>query len=158
MSTRKDEGHPDPELNESIKQARLRCYHCNGAGWISVEGPYGTSAAYPCYHRSPTESEQRMGVRIPPHSAVEAHYQAEHREVPARMEKQAEFARSHPKWSPGSASGTGAALIQSYKSILGLKFDVVNVIPEHEHTLRRRLMRSISSAAGITSDHNRSTL
>ena len=35
----------------------------------------------------------RIGVVMP--RAVKAQYQREHREMPARMEKQAEFARSH---------------------------------------------------------------
>ena len=36
-----------------------------------------------------------MGVQIP--RAVEARYQAEAREIPARIERQAEFARKNPK-------------------------------------------------------------
>ena len=52
--------------------ARLACERCGGSGWISVNGPHGTSAAYPCTHQPETESDRRMGVRIPP--AVATHY------------------------------------------------------------------------------------
>lgn len=53
-------------------EERLRCPYCNGMGWVIVEGEFGTSAARPCSHQPPTESELCMGVRISP--AVRRHY------------------------------------------------------------------------------------
>jgi hypothetical protein len=77
-----------------MNQQRAACDRCQGSGWITVEGPYGTSAAHPCSHRAPTEADQRMGVRISP--TVERMYQAEARELPERIERQSEFARKNP--------------------------------------------------------------
>lgn len=52
--------------------ARLACDRCGGTGWISVEGPHGASAAYPCTHQPETDADRRMGV--PMHPSVAAHY------------------------------------------------------------------------------------
>ena len=64
---------PDPG-QDAARQAREECQRCGGSGWISVEGPYGTSAAYPCSHGPETELDRRQGVRISP--ALHRHYAA----------------------------------------------------------------------------------
>ncbi len=46
---------------------RKECLYCHGDGWRTVEGPYGTSAAFPCSHRAElTEAEKLMGVPLSP--------------------------------------------------------------------------------------------
>lgn len=55
---------------------RKNCRHCNGDGWRSVDGPYETSAGFPCSHRDEfTEAETRLGVPVPP--GVQRLYQAQ---------------------------------------------------------------------------------
>ena len=61
----------DPRMAEAAK-TRGECQRCDGAGWISVQGPHGTSAAYHCSHQPETESDRRMGVSI--HPALAAQY------------------------------------------------------------------------------------
>ena len=62
---------PDPHMTE-VAQTRKECQRCGGSGWISVQGPHGTSAAYPCTHQPGTDADRRMGVQI--HPSVVAHY------------------------------------------------------------------------------------
>lgn len=71
----------DPVGSEAT-QKRKACPYCGGEGWRTVDGPHGTSAAYPCNHTQ--FGDPRMGVAINP--AVAAHYMHEAREVPARVE------------------------------------------------------------------------
>ena len=59
-----------------VNEQRANCQRCDGTGWIVVEGPYGTSAAYPCSHKPRTEAETRLGVPMSPAVAP--------RQVPAR--------------------------------------------------------------------------
>ncbi len=58
----------DPRM-AAAAETRKGCHRCGGTGWISVDGPFGLSAAYPCTHQEETESDRRMGVRIPPAQA-----------------------------------------------------------------------------------------
>ena len=58
-----------------LTEQRSNCERCEGSGWIVVEGPYGTSAAYPCSHKAETEADSRIGVRFAP--AVQRQYAAE---------------------------------------------------------------------------------
>lgn len=51
---------------------RTECERCDGTGWISVDGPHGTSAAYHCTHQPETLADRRMGVRI--HPSLARHY------------------------------------------------------------------------------------
>jgi hypothetical protein len=80
----------DP-VGSDAKLAREKCPYCMGDGFRTVEGPYGTSAAYPCNHQP--EGDPRMGVRIP--AAVESHYQAEARAAPA-LRKAADESPANP--------------------------------------------------------------
>jgi hypothetical protein len=59
---------------EAIQRTREDCNRCGGTGWISVDGPFGTSAAYHCSHQPESEQDRRMGVRISP--ALARHYGA----------------------------------------------------------------------------------
>lgn len=61
---------------------RKECPRCHGEGFVVVDGPYGTSAAYPCSHKPETDADRRMGVRITP--AVEGRYKREAVEAAAR--------------------------------------------------------------------------
>ncbi len=54
---------------------RAGCDRCEGTGFVIVQGPHGTSAAYPCTHQTATDSDLRMGVRISP--ALNRAYTAE---------------------------------------------------------------------------------
>lgn len=65
---------PDPRMAQDTAM-RLGCPRCQGNGYISVAGPFGTSAAYPCTHQAETESDRRMGVRISP--AIARRYSAQ---------------------------------------------------------------------------------
>ena len=69
-------------VNPPKEQARNECPRCQGTGFIVVDGPYGTSAAYPCSHKPETDADRRMGVRIAP--AVEGRYKREAVEAAAR--------------------------------------------------------------------------
>jgi len=80
-------------VNPPANETRKSCQRCVGSGFIQVDGPYGTSAAYPCSHGPETERDQRMGVLIAP--AVESHYQAEGREVGTNREAW-ESSRANP--------------------------------------------------------------
>lgn len=62
-----------PDDVQAIQQ-RNECEWCHGDGFRSVEGPYGTSAAYPCDHRGTVPGNP--GAPMP--RAVEAHYRQEH--------------------------------------------------------------------------------
>ncbi len=57
----------------AVVSSRKDCRWCQGDGWRSVDGPFGTSAAYVCNHTG--QSNERMGVRIPP--VVQRHYAEE---------------------------------------------------------------------------------
>lgn len=64
-----------PNVDTVKREAREKCQRCGGTGWITVQGPYDTSAAYPCTHQPETDADRRMGVRI--HPSVAKHYAAE---------------------------------------------------------------------------------
>ena len=66
-----------------LQSFRRDCPHCHGDGWRIVDGPYGTSAAYPCNHTA--AGDPRMGVPMP--RAAESMYQREAQAIPARREK-----------------------------------------------------------------------
>jgi hypothetical protein len=74
---------PSEAENRAMKQAREDCGRCNRSGWLSVEGPYGTSAAYPCSHKPESEQDRRMGVRVP--ASLESHYKRESIEAEERQ-------------------------------------------------------------------------
>ncbi len=67
---------PDHKL---LATERLNCPHCHGEGMISVDGPFGISAALTCDH---TGNFGNKGVRIP--AAVQSHYMREFREAEER--------------------------------------------------------------------------
>jgi hypothetical protein len=71
----------DPQSTEAIEQSK-RCQYCRGDGWRSVDGPYGTSASFPCDHSG--RHPGNIGVHIP--AAVEKHYQQEARDSVGRYE------------------------------------------------------------------------
>ena len=48
------------------RQAREKCDRCHGTGYVEVQGEFGMTAAYPCTHLPMTESDARMGLKIPP--------------------------------------------------------------------------------------------
>jgi hypothetical protein len=81
--------------NQAVK-ARAECQRCDGTGWIVIEGPYGTSAAYPCSHKARSEAESRLGVRFTP--AVARHYLREQEALPGRVAAFNAFANKNPKW------------------------------------------------------------
>ncbi len=64
---------------------RKDCPRCAGEGWVTVDGPYGTSAAYSCTHQPATEADKRMGVRMHP-STAEHYRQLEVEAAPRRAE------------------------------------------------------------------------
>lgn len=74
--------------------ARESCPRCHGSGFIVVEGPYFTSAVYPCSHGEPSAADRRMGVRI--HPVVAHHYGEEARGIPERRLKHEAFTAAHP--------------------------------------------------------------
>ena len=78
-----------------VNEQRANCQRCDGTGWIVVEGPYGTSAAYPCSHKPRTEAEARLGVPMSP--AVARQYQRERESLPERVEAFNAHADKHPK-------------------------------------------------------------
>ncbi len=62
--------------DQQLQSLRKDCPYCNGDGFRTVEGPYGTSAAFPCSHRAElTGPEKRLGVPLP--AGVQRMYQAE---------------------------------------------------------------------------------
>jgi hypothetical protein len=61
--------------DEQAAKARKDCQYCDGGGWRIVEGPNGTSAAFPCTHAVLAEKDRRMGVPMSP--AVQAMYRDE---------------------------------------------------------------------------------
>ncbi len=67
-------GITDAPEQAQARSVRESCHRCGGSGWISVDGPYGTSAAYPCSHNNESEADRRAGVRISP--ALHRHYGA----------------------------------------------------------------------------------
>lgn len=84
-------GTLDPVGSEAVRN-RKECPFCEGSGFITVDGPYGTNAAYPCDHSGRPRNE---GVKLTP--AVESHYQAEARAIPAARAAFAEQARKNPR-------------------------------------------------------------
>lgn len=66
-----------PNKDTIAREAREVCQRCHGTGFISVDGPFGLSAAYPCTHAPETEADRRMGLRLTP--ALQSSYAAEAR-------------------------------------------------------------------------------
>lgn len=60
---------------------RAECKLCEGTGWRTAGGEFGTTAAYPCQHRS---DQQRQGVRISREMAKHYAMEAEASEVRKR--------------------------------------------------------------------------
>jgi len=84
-------GTLDPVGSEAVKQ-RKACLFCNGDGWRTVDGPYGTSAAFPCDHTG--KPNERLGVRMS--AAVEAHYRDEALAVEGKIQEFNEIAARLP--------------------------------------------------------------
>ncbi len=61
------------------RQAREKCDRCHGTGYVEVQGEFGMTAAYPCTHLPMTESDARMGLKIPP--AMRPRYSEEARQA-----------------------------------------------------------------------------
>ncbi len=80
-----------PDDTRALRE-RIDCPWCHGDGFRSVEGPYGTSAAYPCDHRG---TESNLGVVIP--AVVESQYKREHQGIPERRAAHAAYAAAHPR-------------------------------------------------------------
>lgn len=72
----------DPCGPEALAKSRS-CQWCNGDGFRSLEGEFGTSGAYPCDHKG-TGPGSTMGVRITP--SVAQHYAEEERGALRRIE------------------------------------------------------------------------
>ncbi len=68
----------DPKQAQA-RQAREKCDRCHGTGWVEVQGEFGMTAAYPCTHLPMTESDARMGLKIPP--AMRRRYSEEARQA-----------------------------------------------------------------------------
>lgn len=66
----------DPHQAQAA-ESRQKCQRCQGSGFISVQGPFGLSAAFPCTHGPETESDRRMGVKLSP--AQSSQYRQESR-------------------------------------------------------------------------------
>lgn len=69
-------------LYPAARQVSPDCTRCAGSGWVTIAGPFGTSAAYPCTHQPESEADRRMGVRI--HPALGEYYAALEREAAPR--------------------------------------------------------------------------
>ncbi len=69
----------DPKGAAAIERAKT-CRYCQGDGWRTLEGPFWTSAAYPCDHSG--RPPERLGVAMA--RSVQSMYQREHRIASAR--------------------------------------------------------------------------
>lgn len=57
----------------TITESARDCSYCHGELWISIDGPYGLTAAYRCNHNGPVPIN--VGVRLS--SALQKHYAME---------------------------------------------------------------------------------
>ncbi|HZL57796.1 MAG TPA: hypothetical protein VFC21_11965 [Bryobacteraceae bacterium] len=73
----------DPKQAHARAQ-REKCGRCGGSGYVEVQGEFGMTAAYPCTHLPMTDSDARMGLKIPP--AMRPGYMRERREAEPRAE------------------------------------------------------------------------
>jgi hypothetical protein len=86
--------------DQALAKRRLNCQICGGNGWRTVEGPYGTSAAFPCTHQEElTSAERRIGVPLDP--SVQRMY---HNLQEQAAERKADPAKFGTQWKPNTLS------------------------------------------------------